>query len=228
MAVQKRNIECCNGVTKIKQNLVLTLVLVVFCLINVGESTTYYKLVAQNGEEIEAPLGDFSEFEKSPVPATAIMSAEGEAQPPLSDFENEKNSETNRNIELEASFTEEVEDDVVGAGPTQKEDIVEEQSGDGIFNTTRSSDDLLEGEEEAKPAIQPPRIPYSKPRLNRHYKSEDKFHPRGMEHLYLITNLFLQLVHREVEMPDAISKYSFFINRLSIKKHEDNFKILFV
>ncbi|CAL4071051.1 unnamed protein product, partial [Meganyctiphanes norvegica] len=49
------------------------------------------------------------------------------------------------------------------------------------------------------------RIVYSLAVVNKSYKAVDDFNPRGMEHLYLITNLFLQLVHRDQEMPKELS-----------------------
>ncbi|XP_042212646.1 prominin-1-like isoform X6 [Homarus americanus] len=46
-----------------------------------------------------------------------------------------------------------------------------------------------------------PRIAYSQAWVNKTYLAKDDFNPRGMEHLYLITNLFLDLVHRRREVP---------------------------
>ncbi|XP_047480964.1 prominin-1-like isoform X5 [Penaeus chinensis] len=48
------------------------------------------------------------------------------------------------------------------------------------------------------------RIAYSQPWLNKTYRARDDFNARGMEHLYLITNLFLDLVHREEEVPEEL------------------------
>ncbi|KAK8382982.1 hypothetical protein O3P69_011497 [Scylla paramamosain] len=49
--------------------------------------------------------------------------------------------------------------------------------------------------------VDAPRISYSRAWVNKSYKAKEEFNPRGMEHLYLITNLFLHLVHREREVP---------------------------
>ncbi|XP_050705639.1 prominin-1-like isoform X6 [Eriocheir sinensis] len=49
-----------------------------------------------------------------------------------------------------------------------------------------------------------PRIAYSRAWVNKSYRAREDFNPRGMEHLYLITNLFLSLVHREREVPKEI------------------------
>ena len=74
----------------------------------------------------------------------------------------------------------------------------------GDNNTLDSSTDLLiPNVTEAPPA---PRIPFSLSNVNASYKSKDDFNPRGMEHLYLITNTFLQIVHRDEEMPQELSK----------------------
>lgn len=55
-----------------------------------------------------------------------------------------------------------------------------------------------------------PRIAYSQAWVNKTYMAKDNFNPRGMEHLYLITNLFLDLVHRDREVPVELGKYTFF------------------
>jgi len=60
-------------------------------------------------------------------------------------------------------------------------------------------------EEELEEEVEKMRIAYSGALLNKSYKAVDDFNPRGMEHLYLITNLFLQLVHRDEEMPKELS-----------------------
>lgn len=52
-----------------------------------------------------------------------------------------------------------------------------------------------------------PRIAYSRAWVNKSYLAREDFNPRGMEHLYLITNLFLSLVHREREVPREIGEY---------------------
>lgn len=52
-----------------------------------------------------------------------------------------------------------------------------------------------------------PRIAYSRAWVNKSYRAREDFNPRGMEHLYLITNLFLSLVHREREVPREIGEY---------------------
>ncbi|XP_069173134.1 prominin-1 isoform X8 [Procambarus clarkii] len=49
-----------------------------------------------------------------------------------------------------------------------------------------------------------PRIAYSQAWVNKTYRAKDDFNPRGMEHLYLITNLFLDLVHRDREIPPQL------------------------
>ena len=62
-------------------------------------------------------------------------------------------------------------------------------------------------EEELEEEVEKMRIAYSVALLNKSYAALDDFNPRGMEHLYLITNLFLQLVHRDQEMPKELSNY---------------------
>ncbi|XP_069941647.1 prominin-1 isoform X5 [Cherax quadricarinatus] len=49
-----------------------------------------------------------------------------------------------------------------------------------------------------------PRISYSQAYVNKTYRAKDDFNPRGMEHLYLITNLFLDLIHRDRELPPQL------------------------
>lgn len=49
--------------------------------------------------------------------------------------------------------------------------------------------------------VDAPRISYSRAWVNKSYKAKEEFNPRGMEHLYFITNLFLNLVHRDREVP---------------------------
>lgn len=53
-----------------------------------------------------------------------------------------------------------------------------------------------------------PRIAYSRAWVNKSYRAREDFNPRGMEHLYLITNLFLSLVHREREVPRELGEYA--------------------
>ncbi|XP_071534765.1 prominin-1-like isoform X6 [Panulirus ornatus] len=62
--------------------------------------------------------------------------------------------------------------------------------------------EVLTTEEPLADVLEPrPRIAYSQAWVNKTYLAKDNFNPRGMEHLYLITNLFLDLVHREREVP---------------------------
>ncbi|MPC87822.1 hypothetical protein E2C01_082699 [Portunus trituberculatus] len=55
--------------------------------------------------------------------------------------------------------------------------------------------------------VDAPRISYSRAWVNKSYKAKEEFNPRGMEHLYLITNMFLHLVHREREVPRELGEY---------------------
>ena len=186
------------------------LALVCLCLVMEGEATLS-RLVAEEGQVGELPLSNLGELEKTPVPATAIM-VPGDVQPPLNEAEEKEKLED----ELLEDAIHRLEEQEIGVNeveevvPTVREDqVIEGSAGmpDLALNATEGDAEDVDGEGEQKEPQKLPRIPYSKPKLNKEYKAKDTFNPRGMEHLYLITNLFLQLVHREVEMPPPISKY---------------------
>ena len=40
-------------------------------------------------------------------------------------------------------------------------------------------------------------VPYSAPKLNNSYTASAEFDPKGMEHLYFITNFFLDIIQRD-------------------------------
>lgn len=62
--------------------------------------------------------------------------------------------------------------------------------------------------------VDAPRIAYSRAWVNKSYRAREEFNPRGMEHLYLITNLFLSLVHREREVPRELGEYTMLLPTL--------------
>lgn len=80
----------------------------------------------------------------------------------------------------------------------EEEELVVRQSTATLGPTTEVLDPEVVVEEPK------PRIAYSHAYVNKTYLSKDNFNARGMEHLYLITNLFLDLVHREEEYPKQI------------------------
>uniref|UniRef100_A0A2P2I2A1 Prominin-1-like n=1 Tax=Hirondellea gigas TaxID=1518452 RepID=A0A2P2I2A1_9CRUS len=49
------------------------------------------------------------------------------------------------------------------------------------------------------------RIPYTRAPVNNSYVSKDSFTAKGMEHLYFITDFFLDIIHRDEEMPQVLS-----------------------
>lgn len=48
------------------------------------------------------------------------------------------------------------------------------------------------------------RIPYTRAPVNNSYVAEDSFAAKGMEHLYFITDLFLNIIHRDEEIPTEL------------------------
>ena len=48
-------------------------------------------------------------------------------------------------------------------------------------------------------------VAYTSPRLNQSYKASAEFDPKRMEHLYFVTNLFLDLIQRDDSA--ALGKY---------------------
>lgn len=66
---------------------------------------------------------------------------------------------------------------------------------------TAAATATAEGGTDEALVVDAPRIAYSRAWVNKSYRAREEFNPRGMEHLYLITNLFLHLVHREREVP---------------------------
>ena len=56
------------------------------------------------------------------------------------------------------------------------------------------------GVSRAQTAVPPPgvgQVVYSEPRLNRSYRASTGFDPQGMEHLYYVTNMFLDLIQKD-------------------------------
>lgn len=90
------------------------------------------------------------------------------------------------------------EDPVLGE-VEEEEELLERQNAATVEATEGTVVPEEEVVEEPKP-----RITYAQAWVNKTYLSKDNFNARGMEHLYLITNLFLDLVHREEEVPTQL------------------------
>ena len=64
------------------------------------------------------------------------------------------------------------------------------------------------GVSQAQTVVPPPgvgEVAYSEPQLNRSYRASTEFDPQGMEHLYYVTNMFLDLIQKD-DGPSAIGE----------------------
>lgn len=103
--------------------------------------------------------------------------------------------------------------------PAGKDKALHRDEGDEEFPDVVSDADLIDGalDEETNVTVAGgnetegekklvARIPYTRAPVNNSFAARDSFSARGMEHLYFIVDLFMDLIHREEEMPAVLGK----------------------
>ncbi|XP_076064298.1 prominin-1-like isoform X3 [Oratosquilla oratoria] len=142
-------------------------------------------------DDLDVVLG--VEEDERPTEAAAAAGAGTPTNAPLS---TDKPRPTKEKVEV-------LDNAIAPALSTAAEPLVEGTDEEVVEQTTIAQEEEVLEEvvvEEEKPSVV-----FSEAWVNTSYSAKDDFNPRGMEHLYFITNMFLDLIYRHQEMPERIS-----------------------
>ena len=91
------------------------------------------------------------------------------------------------------------------------------------LKTTDSAIPALETKDADLDVLSQHRVEYSEPRLNTHFLTSSRFNPRGMQHVYTLTHLFLDLILRQGVLPQSVDVESLFARPIPLGRFKKDF-----